>query len=254
MAEYGYIRVSTEDQSIDRQVIALSARGIDKANIFIDRQSGKDFARPAWRRMMRRLKPGDALVVKSIDRLGRDYDEIIDQWRLLTKGRDVDIAVIDMPLLDTRADRNLLGRFISDLVLQILSYVAHTERELLLQRQAEGIAAAKTKGVRFGRPEVAKPRWFFMFATMWEQGELSTKDFSSFTGWPPTTLYRKLRDDGFHRARPETEESEPEDRACFMTGSSSCDGCPEKEECFEDIRRKIREQEAEETSRAAPET
>ena len=145
---YGYIRVSSRDQNEDRQVIAMREFGIAEKNLVIDKQSGKDFARPGYRRLLRKLKPNDTLVIKSIDRLGRNYDEVLEQWRLLTKEKQVDIVVLDMPLLDTRKGRDLIGTLISDIVLQLLSYVAQTEREFIHQRQAEGIAAAKARGVK----------------------------------------------------------------------------------------------------------
>lgn len=153
MSTFAYVRVSSRDQNEDRQLIAMQEFGVPKTHIYTDKQSGKDFDRPSYQRLMRRLKPGDLLVIKSIDRLGRNYDEIIQQWREITKRKQVDIAVLDMPLLNTRqGDRDLTGVFISDLVLQILSYVAQTERENIRQRQREGIDAAKRKGVAFGRP------------------------------------------------------------------------------------------------------
>ena len=147
---YGYIRVSSRDQNEDRQVIAMREFGIVEKNLVIDKQSGKDFARPGYRRLLRKLKPNDTLVIKSIDRLGRNYDEVLEQWRLLTKEKQVDIVVLDMPPLDTRKGRDLIGTLISDIVLQLLSYVAQTEREFIHQRQAEGIAAAKARGGKFG--------------------------------------------------------------------------------------------------------
>lgn len=154
---YGYIRVSSRDQNEDRQVIAMREFGIAEKNLVIDKQSGKDFERPGYRRLLRKLKPNDTLVIKSIDRLGRNYDEVLEQWRLLTKEKQVDIVVLDMPLLDTRKGRDLIGTLISDIVLQLLSYVAQTEREFIHQRQAEGIAAAKARGVKFGRKPKERP-------------------------------------------------------------------------------------------------
>ena len=155
---YGYIRVSTKEQHEDRQVIALREWGVASNRIYLDKQSGKDFDRPQYRRLMRKLKQDDLLVVKSIDRLGRNYEEILDQWRVITKEKRADIVVLDMPLLDTRTNRDLTGTLIADIVLQLLSYVAQTEREFIRQRQAEGIAAAKARGVRFGRPLLSAPR------------------------------------------------------------------------------------------------
>lgn len=151
---YGYIRVSTKEQNEDRQLLALEAYKIPPKNLFLDKQSGKDFERPAYRKLLKKLKPGDLLVVKSIDRLGRNYEEIIEQWKQISKGMGVDICIVDMPLLDTRRDKDLLGTFISDLVLQILSFVSQTERDFIRQRQAEGISAAKQRGVQFGRPTI----------------------------------------------------------------------------------------------------
>ena len=155
---FGYIRVSSKEQHTDRQLIAMKGFGVENENIFTDKQSGKDFDRPAYCRLMGALRPGDTLVVKSIDRLGRNYDEILEQWRLLTKKKGVMIVVLDMPLLDTRRDRDLTGILIADIVLQLLSYVAQTEREFIRQRQAEGIAAAKARGVHFGRPPKKRRR------------------------------------------------------------------------------------------------
>ena len=161
MEKYGYVRVSSKDQNIDRQVVALLEMNIAKKNLFIDRQSGKDFDRKEYKKMIRKLKAKDELYIKSIDRLGRNYEEIIEQWHFLTKEKNVDIIVLDFPLLDTRHQVNgLTGKFIADLVLQILSYVAQIERENIKQRQAEGIQLAKEKGVKFGRPQIALPENF----------------------------------------------------------------------------------------------
>ena len=174
---YGYVRVSTKEQHTDRQMDALSAYHISEKNIFVDRQSGKDFERPAYRRMMRKLKKGDILVIKSIDRLGRNYDEILLQWRKITKEKEVDIRVIDMPLLNTQEDENGITRvFIADLVLQILAYVAQTEREFIRERQREGIASARARGVRFGRPERKIPDNFQEICEQWEKVEISGRE------------------------------------------------------------------------------
>ncbi|MEG0369834.1 MAG: recombinase family protein, partial [Hungatella sp.] len=151
---FGYIRVSSKDQNEDRQLIALSEFDIAKCNLYLDKQSGKDFNRPAYQKMIRCLKKGDLLIIKAIDRLGRNYDEIIEQWRIITKEKGADIKVLDMPLLDTRQGRDLTGTFIADIVLQILSYVSQTERENIHQRQKEGIEAAHRKGIQFGRPSI----------------------------------------------------------------------------------------------------
>lgn len=152
MSDYGYIRVSTKEQNEARQWTALLEYGITPEHIFLDKQSGKDFARAQYQRLLKKLKPGDVLIVKSIDRLGRNYDEILEQWRAITKGKGADMVILEMPLLDTRRDRDLTGALIADIVLQLLSYVAQTERENILQRQAEGIAAARARGVHMGRP------------------------------------------------------------------------------------------------------
>jgi len=180
---YGYIRVSTKEQNEDRQYIAMLEFGVKNRDIYMDKQSGKDFNRPAYKRVLRLLKPGDVLVVKSIDRLGRNYEEIIEQWRIITKMIGAAIVVLDMPLLDTRQkDKDLTGTFISDLVLQILSYVAQTEREFMRQRQAEGIAAARAKGVRFGRPPMPKPPAFEMFRREWVNNEISAREAARCLG------------------------------------------------------------------------
>lgn len=176
MMTYGYVRVSTRDQCEDRQILALLEFGVSQNNIFMDKLSGKDFNRPQYRRLMRKLKPGDVLAVKSIDRLGRNYDEILEQWRIITKGKQANIVVLDMPLLDTRqTGRDLTGTFVADLVLQILSYVAQAERENIRQRQREGIAAARLRGVQFGRPRKPIPPEFCILKRRWEAGELSSR-------------------------------------------------------------------------------
>lgn len=174
---FGYIRVSSKDQNEARQIASLEEYHIPPNRLFIDKQSGKDFNRPAYRRLMRRLKPGDLLLVKSIDRLGRNYDEILEQWRVLTKEKKVNVLVLDMPLLDTRTRGNdLTGMFIADLVLQILSYVAQTERENIRQRQAEGIAEAKRRGVRFGRAEKPIPEGFADIVKKWRKKEITCEE------------------------------------------------------------------------------
>ena len=171
---FGYIRVSTKDQNEARQLAALAEYHIPRSRLFIDRQSGKDFARPSYQRMMKKLKKGDILLVKSIDRLGRNYNEILEQWRVLTKKIEADVVVLDMPLLDTRArGEDLTGTFIADLVLQILSYVAQTERENIRQRQAEGIAAAKARGVKFGRKKKPLPEGFQETVGRWRRKEIT---------------------------------------------------------------------------------
>jgi len=176
---FGYARVSTREQHADRQLVAMGDFGVEFGNIFLDKQSGKDFHRAAYRRLMKKINPGDTLVIKSIDRLGRDYGEILEQWRIITKEKQAAIVVLDIPLLDTRQkERDLTGTFIADLVLQILSYVAQTEREFIHQRQAEGIAVAKSKGVKFGRPPREQPALFEEVREAWERGEISARKAS----------------------------------------------------------------------------
>ena len=172
---YGYVRVSTKDQNEIRQMNAMHEFGIEDRCIYLDKQSGKDFNRPNYQKVVRRLKKGDTLVIKSIDRLGRNYDEIIEQWRIITKEKDAAVVVLDMPLLDTRQGRDLTGTLIADIVLQLLSYVAQTEREFIKRRQAEGIAAAKAKGVRFGIKPMEKPLGFEAYFAQWQRGEISAR-------------------------------------------------------------------------------
>ena len=172
---YGYVRVSTKEQNLDRQILALREFGIPENLIFQEKQSGKDCERPVYKRLVKKLKPGDTLVIKSIDRLGRNYDEILEQWRIITKEKRADIVVLDMPLLDTRQGRDLTGTLIADIVLQLLSYIAQTEREFIRQRQAEGIAAAKARGVRFGRKPKAKPVNYNSVYLQRKKGSITTK-------------------------------------------------------------------------------
>ena len=172
---YGYARVSTKEQNEIRQVIALKEFGVEEKQIFVDKQTGKDFQRVNYQNVIEKLKSGDVLVVKSIDRLGRNYDEILEEWRRITKDKDTDIVVMDMPLLDTRRSRDLTGTLISDIVLQLLSYVAQTEREFIRQRQAEGIAIAKENGVHFGRKPMERPFAFEELKRLWNQGEISAR-------------------------------------------------------------------------------
>ena len=179
---FGYIRVSSTDQNEDRQLDALRGKAVPPRNIYMDKQSGKDFNRPQYRRMVRRLRRGDLLYILSIDRLGRNYEEIQRQWRMLTKEVGVDICVIDMPLLDTRSGKDLMGTFIADLVLQILSFVAQSERENIHKRQQQGIAAAKARGVRFGRPAVETPEDFGALVEAWERHERSFADTIALAG------------------------------------------------------------------------
>lgn len=191
---YGYVRVSSTDQNEDRQMIALSEAGVPKKNIFMDKMSGKDFERLQYQKLLKKLKPGDLLYVLSIDRLGRNYEEIQKQWRIITKEKNVDVCVIDMPLLDTRQGKDLMGTFIADLVLQILSFVAQSERENIKKRQAEGIAAAKAKGIRFGRPEKNVPDNFGNLIKQWEQKKLPLPEVLKQCNMSEATFYRRLRE------------------------------------------------------------
>lgn len=170
---YGYVRVSTREQNEDRQLIAIKELSVPDKNIYLDKQSGKDFERPQYRKLMRKLKKDDLLYIKSIDRLGRNYVEILDQWRILTKEKGIDIVVLDMPLLDTRRGKDLMGTFLSDIVLQVLSFVAENERANIRQRQAEGIAAAKARGVKFGRPKKPLPDNFYPIYQKWKDGKIT---------------------------------------------------------------------------------
>ncbi len=185
---YGYIRVSTREQNEDRQLIALRAAAVPEKNMFVDRQSGKDFLRPEYQRMVRKLKKDDLLYVKSIDRLGRNYGEILEQWRVLTKERGIDIVVLDMPLLDTRRGKDLMGTFLSDIVLQVLSFVAENERTNIRQRQAEGIAAAKARGVRFGRPPRPLPDNYHSAYRRWKAGMITGTAAAKECGIPLSTF------------------------------------------------------------------
>lgn len=193
MNVYGYIRVSSRDQNEDRQLIAMKELSVPKNNIFTDKQSGKDFDRPQYRKMIRKLKKDDLLYIKSIDRLGRNYEEILHQWCILTKEKGIDIVVIDMPLLDTRCGKDLMGTFIADLVLQILSFVAQNERENIKKRQAEGITAAKAKGVKFGRPPIPLPENFFAVYKQWKEKKITLKKAASDCNMPVGTFYGKAR-------------------------------------------------------------
>ena len=194
MAVYAYVRVSSTDQNEDRQMIAMEQAGVPEGNIYIDKQSGKDFNRPNYKRLLKKLHPGDTLFIKSIDRLGRNYEEILNQWRIITKEKSVDVVVIDMPLLDTRHEKNLLGTFISDIVLQLLSYVSETERTNIKQRQAEGIAAAKKRGVKFGRPIKEMPPNFGELITQWEKKELTMQEILKTYDMSESTFYRRMRE------------------------------------------------------------
>lgn len=189
----GYMRVSAKDQNEDRQRIALTEMGVSTANIYVDKQSGKDFERKQYKKMMRRLKPGTVLYIKSIDRLGRNYQELMEQWRIITKEKGADIVVIDMPILDTRREKNLLGTFISDLVLTLLSYVSENERLCIKQRQAEGIAAAKAKGVKFGRPERVLPDNFMECCQMCQEGRMTLLAAAKECGMPESTFRQRMK-------------------------------------------------------------
>lgn len=187
---YGYLRVSSRDQNEERQRIALLKFGVAESNIFLDKQSGKDFQRPGYQKLLRQLKPGDTLVIKSIDRLGRNYEEILEQWRIITKEKNIAVVVLDMPLLDTRKGRDLTGTLIADIVLQLLSYVAQTEREFIRQRQAEGIAAAKSKGVHLGRRPMSVPGNFIGIYNQWKGGDLSARGAAQILGVSPHTFVK----------------------------------------------------------------
>lgn len=190
---YGYIRVSSQEQNEYRQLLAMHQR-VPKQNIFMDKLSGKDFNRPQYKRMVKKLRPGDLLYILSIDRLGRNYEEIQNQWRVLTKEIGVDVCVIDMPLLDTRQGRDLMGTFIADLVLQILSFVAQNERENIRKRQEEGIAAARARGVRFGRPALETPEDFARLVAAWEQKRITVGEIVDQCGISEATFFRRLRE------------------------------------------------------------
>ena len=185
---YAYIRVSSKDQNEDRQLIAMQGLDIPKNHIFMDKKSGKDFERPQYRKMVRKMKKDDLLYIKSIDRLGRNYAEILEQWRILTKEKGIDIVVLDMPLLDTRRGKDLVGTFLSDVVLQVLSFVAENERTNICQRQAEGIAAAKARGVRFGRPPKPLPENFHQLYQQWKNGKITGTAAAKACGMPLSTF------------------------------------------------------------------
>ena len=190
---YGYIRVSRCDQNEDRQLIALKEVGIPEKNIYLDKQSGKDFNRPQHKKLLRKMKKDDLLYIKGIDRLGRNYEEILPQWRVLTKEKGIDIVVLDMPLLDTRRGKDLMGTFLSDIVLQVLSFVAENERTNIRQRQSEGIAAAKAKGVKFGRLPLPLPDNFYEVHKAWRAKKLTLKEAAAACNMPVGTFYGKAR-------------------------------------------------------------
>lgn len=191
---YGYVRVSSQDQNEARQLIEMEKAGVPRDNIYMDKQSGKDFNRPNYKRLLKKLKEGDILYILSIDRLGRNYEEILSQWRCITKDKKVDIVVIDMPLLDTRRDKNLLGTFISDMVLQLLSFVAQNERENTRIRQAQGIAAAKARGVKFGRPIKEVPTDFASEVDKWAKKEIPIDEILEKYDMCKATFYRRVRE------------------------------------------------------------
>lgn len=193
---YGYARVSSAEQKEDRQVIALSDEGVRNENIYVDKVSGKNFERPQYQRLLKELKEGDLLYILSIDRLGRNYEEIQNQWRIITKEKCADICVIDMPLLDTRQGKDLMGTFIADLVLQILSFVAHSERDNIRKRQAEGIAAARARDVKFGRPTIKVPENFAEIIRLWRGKEISIREALELCHMSEATFYRRAREYG----------------------------------------------------------
>ena len=194
MSMFGYARVSDTGQNERRQLDAMVAAGVPKAHIYIDKQSGKDFTRTAYRRLLRKLKPGSLLYIESIDRLGRNYEEIQIQWRILTKDMNIDIVVLDMELLDTRREKDLMGTFVADLTLAILSFIAQTELEHNKKRQAQGIAAARAQGVRFGRPDKAVPPNFGVIADKWACKQITLEQALSQCGMGRTTFYERLRE------------------------------------------------------------
>ena len=198
---YGYMRVSSKEQNEDRQRIAMKEAGVPQKNIYMDKQSGKDFERPQFKKLYRKLKKDDVLYIKSIDRLGRNYQEILEQWRRITRFREADIVVLDMPLLDTRRGKDLMGTFLSDIVLQVLSFVAENERTNIKQRQAEGIAAAKARGVRFGRPTLPVPENFDQMRKDWRAGKIKIEDAAKACSMCSKTFYSKA-------VRAEKEESD----------------------------------------------
>ena len=192
--KYGYVRVSSGDQNEERQLLAMEAKEVEKRHIYVDKQSGKNFNRPQYRRLVNRLRTGDILYVLSIDRLGRNYQEIQEQWRILTKEIGIDICVLDMPLLNTRNGKDLMGTFIADLVLQILSFVAQNERENIRKRQAEGIAAARERGIQFGRPRLKAPNDFGVIVKQWENKGISIEEVQEQCGMSRATFYRKMKE------------------------------------------------------------
>lgn len=194
MAVYGYIRVSARDQNEDRQLVAMHNVKVPKRNIYLDKQSGKDFERPMYRKLVQKLQKDDLIFVKSIDRLGRNYKEIQEQWQFLTRVKEVDIVVIDMPLLDTRRGKSLVGTLLSDIVLQVLAFAAENERDNIRTRQREGIDAAKAKGVKFGRPRVGMPENFDEICSKWRYGMITTEQAAQECGVSRSTLYKRYHE------------------------------------------------------------
>lgn len=195
MKKYGYVRVSTKEQNLDRQIAVMREEKVEEKNIYSEQISGKNFERPQYNKLIKKLKPGDLLIIKSIDRLGRNYTEILEQWRIITKIKKANIKVVDMPLLNTKIGHgDLTGVFISDLVLQILAYVAETEKVFIKQRQAEGIAIAKRRGVRFGRERVELPKDFEKYCILWKEGKISLRQGAEALGMSGTTFYRRCRE------------------------------------------------------------
>ena len=194
MSVYGYVRVSSTDQNEDRQMVEMRRVGVEENMIYIDKQSGKDFNRQSYKKLLRKLKKGDLLYVLSIDRLGRNYEDIQSQWRYLTREKEIDISVIDMPLLDTRNGKDLMGTFLADIVLQVLSFVAQNERENIRKRQAQGIAAAKARGYKFGRPVKNAPDDFGDIVRRWEDGDIKVYEAAEMCGMSEATFYRRLRE------------------------------------------------------------
>jgi DNA invertase Pin-like site-specific DNA recombinase len=190
---YAYVRVSTVEQNVDRQVLAMKAAKIKKQNIFTDKVSGKDFERPEYKNLLSQIQEGDAIFIKSIDRLGRNYEDVQEQWRIITKERKVDIVVLDMPILDTRKGKDLMGTFLSDVVLALLSYISQVERENIRQRQKEGIAAAKLRGVKFGRPEAQPPENLYEISLKWQAGIMDFEQALSETGLKQSTFFRMIK-------------------------------------------------------------
>ena len=221
---YGYARVSSRDQNESRQIDALRDCEVEDSNIYIDKQSGKDFDRPQYKKLYRKLKKGDILYIKSIDRLGRNYEEIIEQWKRITRFREADIVVLDMPLLDTRRGKDLMGTFLSDIVLQVLSFVAENERTNIRQRQAEGIAAARARGVRFGRPAPELPEKFEEIVRYWRNGKITGKKAADLADMPLSTF--RYRAEVFEKGESHVEQEEPSSGVCHSTPKEEREPAP----------------------------